>query len=196
MLSVVTLVALVQGAPSAASGHPASAVTVDASKLAPTGAPAPGASVRISASVTPRPVTITLGDDAVSCLTNTYRKLVLVSITKQHLWACADHRQVNSTAVTTGASGSNDATPLGSWRVQGKQRDRYLVGPGYRDFVKYWVPFDGDFGLHDASWQTTPYGSPDYTQNGSHGCVHVPVSVMTWLYRWVRVGQTVVTISS
>lgn len=52
-----------------------------------------------------------------------------------------------------------------------KQRNRYLVGPGYRDYVHYWVPFNGDFGLHGPSWQT-----------------------MAWLYRWGRVGSTVVTI--
>ena len=100
------------------------------------------------------------------------------------------------TSVTTGSVVDNNQTPLGSWRVQAKQRDRYLVGPGYRDYVRYWVPFNGDFGFHDASWQTMPFGSPQFTTHGSHGCVHLPTPTMAWLYRWVTVGQTVVTVES
>jgi hypothetical protein len=142
------------------------------------------------------PAHLSLGDDAVSCAVNHYRKLVLVSIRRQHLWACDGAREVASTAVTTGKVVDHDQTPLGSWRVQGKQRNRYLVGPGYRDYVHYWVPFNGDFGLHDAPWQTMPFGSSHWPTRGSHGCVHVPTTTMARLYRWARVGQTVVTIES
>ena len=98
--------------------------------------------------------------------------------------------------MTTGASRHGDQTPLGSWRLQGKQTNRYLVGPGYRDFVHFWMPFNGDFGLHDAPWQRMPFGSKAYHQRGSHGCVHVPIKVMAWLYAWSRVASTVVTIEA
>ena len=30
--------------------------------------------------------------------------------------------------------------------------------PRVGDYVEYWVPFNGDFGFHDASWQTMPFG--------------------------------------
>jgi lipoprotein-anchoring transpeptidase ErfK/SrfK len=60
--------------------------------------------------------------------------------------------------------------------------------------VQYWMPFNGDYGLHDASWQTIPFGSAQYHSAGSHGCVHVPTDVMAWLYQWSAVDQTVVTI--
>jgi lipoprotein-anchoring transpeptidase ErfK/SrfK len=56
------------------------------------------------------------------------------------------------------------------------------------------MPFNGDYGLHDASWQTIPFGSAQYHSAGSHGCVHVPTDVMAWLYQWSAVDQTVVTI--
>jgi lipoprotein-anchoring transpeptidase ErfK/SrfK len=146
------------------------------------------------AAATPAPVVITLGSDVTSCATNTYRRLLLVSISRQHLWACDGSRQVNSTPVTTGKLVDHDQTPLGSWRVQAEERDRYLVGPGYRDYVHFWVPFNGDFGLHDAPWQTMPFGSKKWRTNGSHGCVHVPAARMAWLYRWAEVGGTVVTV--
>lgn len=117
-----------------------------------------------------------------------------MSISQQHVWMCQGPRQVNSSAVTTGATDDGDATPTGSWVVQAKQTDRYLVGPGYRDYVHYWVPFNGDFGFHDATWQTMPFGSPDYHAQGSRGCVHLPITVMSWLYAWATVGTTNVTV--
>jgi lipoprotein-anchoring transpeptidase ErfK/SrfK len=120
-------------------------------------------------------------------------RTVFVSITKQHVWMCQGHRQVDNTAATTGETDNGDATPTGSWLVQAKQRNRYLVGPGYRDFVHYWIPFNGDFGFHDATWQKMPFGSPQYATNGSHGCVHLPMNQIKWLYRWSRIGTTVVT---
>jgi lipoprotein-anchoring transpeptidase ErfK/SrfK len=137
-----------------------------------------------------------LGDDAINCATNDYSRLVVVSISHQHLWACEGARQVRSTAVTTGKITDNDQTPLGSWRVQAKQRDRYLVGEGYKDYVQYWIPFNGDFGLHDASWQTMPFGASGWKTEGSHGCVHLPTSEMAWLYSWSTVESTVVTIEA
>ena len=121
---------------------------------------------------------------------------MLVSISRQHLWACAGGKLVNSTQVTTGAAVADHQTPVGSWRVQAKQRDRYLRGPGYVDYVEYWMPFNGSFGLHDASWQTIPFGSKQWRSEGSHGCVHLPTTAMAWLYKWVSVGRTVVTIRS
>jgi hypothetical protein len=57
---------------------------------------------------TPAPVVINLCNDATSCATNTYRQLVLVSISPQHLWACEGGREVSSTAVTTGATVDHD----------------------------------------------------------------------------------------
>ncbi|WP_375479343.1 L,D-transpeptidase [uncultured Jatrophihabitans sp.] len=219
ILSAITVLALVHDTPTAAPVSAASAhrgaATRPTQATQPTGgssastvvAPSHAdASVRIEgltgrdagfgAGSTPAPVVVHLGDDTTSCATNTYQHLVLVSISKQHLWACEGGRQVDETAVTTGATVDDDQTPLGSWRVQAKQRDRYLIGRDYKDYVHYWVPFNGDFGLHDAPWQTMPFGSKNWPTEGSHGCVHVPTATMAWLYRWVGVGDTVVTVES
>ncbi|HJQ00055.1 MAG TPA: L,D-transpeptidase [Jatrophihabitans sp.] len=186
--------ALGRSAPTAVVHTSASAV---ASKtVTAEGSPGNIGAFQPGASPKPEPIVISLGDDAVSCAGNTYSQLVLVSISRQHLWACERQREVSSTAVTTGETDNGDQTPLGSWRVQAKQRDRYLIGAGYRDYVQYWVPFNGDFGFHDASWQTMPFGSQQYTVHGSHGCVHLPTPTMSWLYNWVIVNQTVVTVES
>ena len=156
--------------------------------------PGPTRSVAAVAPARPSPVTVRRAVETTVCVKNTYHQLVVVSIDAQHAWMCERHRQVYSTAVTTGASFNGYGTPLGSWRVQSRERDRDLVGPGYRDHVKYWVPFNGDFGFHDASWQTMAFGSPDYETDGSHGCVHLPMPAMVWLYGWAQVDSTVVTV--
>ena len=104
---------------------------------------------------------------------------------------CAGNSQVATTPVTTGEVDNGDATPLGTWHVQDRQTNRYLTGPGYSDYVKYWVPFNGDFGFHDASWQNFPFGSALYTTQGSHGCVHLPTPTMQWFYSWITVGALV-----
>jgi hypothetical protein len=127
---------------------------------------------------------------------------IYVSITQQTLWACAGPTLFVSTAVTTGASALtnvHDATPVGTWRIFNKVRNTVLTGRdangSWRDPVAYWMPFYGAYGFHDASWQTFPFGSPLYTTQGSHGCVHVPVAVLGSLYNWAPIG-TLVTIQS
>jgi lipoprotein-anchoring transpeptidase ErfK/SrfK len=149
-----------------------------------------------SSDAAPDPVTVRSDAESVACSTNDAGQLALVSISQQHAWMCSGHMQVYSTPVTTGASANNDATPLGSWRVQSRETDRYLVGAGYSDYVHYWVPFNGDFGFHDATWQTMPFGSSGYTTGGSHGCVHMPMPAMAWFFGWAQVDSTVVTIEA
>lgn len=132
-----------------------------------------------------------LTSDSTPCISNAQPKWVVVSIKVQRVWMCAAKTQVYSTLVTTGAVNVGNGTPLGTWQVQSRETNRYLVGPGYRDFVRYWMPFNGDYGFHDASWQTMPYGAAGYRDNGSHGCVHLPLTAMRWLYNWAPVGTPV-----
>jgi lipoprotein-anchoring transpeptidase ErfK/SrfK len=124
------------------------------------------------------------------CSRNHDGQLIVVSISKQRAWMCERTRLVRSTAVTTGNADAGLATPTGSWQVYGKETDRYLTGADYSDFVHYWVPFFGDYGFHDATWQKMAFGSPRYRTEGSHGCVHLPTAAMKWLYDWVQLGAT------
>jgi hypothetical protein len=119
------------------------------------------------------------------------RKLVLISISSQHLRGCDGTRLVYSTAITSGAYLAGHATPTGTYHIYSKSRNLYLTGPGYRYFVKYWIPFYADYGFHDSSWQAFPYGSPRYAASGSHGCVHLPAAAAAWLYGWAPIGTTV-----
>jgi|GEM_PF-1828094 len=125
------------------------------------------------------------------CSTNTKSQLILVNITQQHLWACQGPEQVYDSAVTTGAYAIGDITPTGTWHIYAKETDTHLIGPTWNDFVNYWMPFYSDYGFHDAAWQTFPFGGPEYPTQGSHGCVHLPLAAMAWLYNWSRIGTTV-----
>lgn len=191
ILTVITVAALLQHSPGAPARQPPAAGPVHVE-----GAEADFTHFQPGATPTAAPVIARRMTESDSCAGNGYARLVLVDLSRQHAWMCDGQRQVYTTAVTSGASAQGNGTPLGSWRVQAKQRDRYLVGPGYRDYVRFWVPFNGDYGLHDASWQTMRFGSSSYVTQGSHGCVHLPTPAMRWLYAWARVGETVVTIAA
>ena len=48
--------------------------------------------------------------------------------------------------------------------------------------VTYWMAFEGNgIGFHDATWQDS-FGGDTYLDNGSHGCVNLPLSFAEELY--------------
>lgn len=126
---------------------------------------------------------------------------VYVSIADQHLWECSGQNLVMDADISTGAVGLDPdyATPTGTFAIAGMVRDTELVGHdshgSWDDSVAYWMPFDDEVGFHDASWQTFPFGSSEYLQSGSHGCVHMPLDAIAHLYDDVSIG-TPVTIRS
>jgi lipoprotein-anchoring transpeptidase ErfK/SrfK len=127
------------------------------------------------------------------CAKNDGAQLVRVSIHQQHLWMCTRHHVAYSTPITSGMVGQYTSTPTGNYTVQGLDRDTQLTLLDGQTFaVKYWIPFSGPlFGFHDASWQNFAYGSQKYRKHGSHGCVHMPLKAIAFLYHWAKVGATV-----
>jgi hypothetical protein len=121
-------------------------------------------------------------------------KYIEINLSTQRLWAYMDHQQVFQSAVTSGARAYGFATVEGLFHIQAKQTDRYLDGRlspyPYYVHVDYWMPFYGDYGLHDASWRSV-FGGQDYIYNGSHGCVNLPPATAAWLYGFVDVGTPV-----
>jgi len=127
------------------------------------------------------------------CTTNTRPQWVFVSLRRQHLWMCARSRVVRDAPITSGMRGQYTETPTGSYAIQGLNRNTYLtLITGQTYAVKYWIPFDAPlFGFHDSSWQDFPYGTALYETRGSHGCVHVPLAAIRFLFRWAHVGTPV-----
>jgi lipoprotein-anchoring transpeptidase ErfK/SrfK len=127
-----------------------------------------------------------------NCEGNTDARLITVSLSEQSLALCEHDNPVGYSPVTTGRVALGDGTPLGTWHINSRETDRFLTGPDYRVFVNYWLPFFGDYGFHDSSWQDFAYGDTTaYKSRGSRGCIHVPRPEMDKLYQWVRIGTTV-----
>ncbi len=106
---------------------------------------------------------------------------------------CAHHHLAYDSAITSGIVGEYTSTPTGDYAVQALDRNTLLtLNTGEQFTVKYWIPFDAPlFGFHDSSWQTFAYGSRKYRHHGSHGCVHMPLRAIAFLYHWVNVGARV-----
>lgn len=111
------------------------------------------------------------------------------------MWVYVNGAEQISTDVVTGKP--NQATPSGAFFVWSKQRDATLRGLNddgskYASPVSYWMPIDyTGVGLHDSPWQPK-YGGDWYEENGSHGCVNTPPTVMAKLYCLVPAGTPVV----
>jgi lipoprotein-anchoring transpeptidase ErfK/SrfK len=96
--------------------------------------------------------------------------------------------------VTTGAVRLRDrATPTGWFAIEGRARAATLTPAGGHSYhVRYWIPFSGtEYGFHDASWQRFALGSARYRAHGSHGCVHMSLRALRFLYRWGTTGTAV-----
>ena len=106
---------------------------------------------------------------------------------------CTAATIAHQTPITSGMVGQYTHTPTGHYRVQALDRDQTLtLMDGQQYQVKYWIPFDAPlFGFHDSPWQHMPYGSQRYRTKGSHGCVHMPLAAIRFLYDWAQVGTTV-----
>ena len=57
--------------------------------------------------------------------------------------------------------------------------------------VKYWMPFNGGQGLHDAWWRSE-FGGSIYKNNGSHGCVNMPPKAAKKLFENASTGDIVI----
>ena len=125
---------------------------------------------------------------------DTGARVWLIDISRQWARACYHHQQLRATFVTTGASALGYGTPTGTWRVNANKRRNVTLYPaaGGAYPVKYWLPYDGNlYGLHDSSWQKFAYGSAKYRTQGSHGCTHVPLPMMRWVYHWAPIGTSI-----
>lgn len=128
-----------------------------------------------------------------ACAKNTKQKAVIVRLSQQHMWLCEKSKIVRDSAITSGMKGQYTETPTGRFEIQSRTRNTSLTLKSGKTYaVKYWIPFDAPlFGFHDSSWQDFAYGSAKYKTEGSHGCVHLPVKSIRFLYKWADIGTSV-----
>ena len=117
---------------------------------------------------------------------------VEIDLSAQHLWVYNGGTCVVSTDIVSGCVNTGHATPTGLYTIQSKETSRYLIGPGYKSWVNYWMPFNGGIGLHDADGWRWAYGGSIYQYSGSHGCINMPCSAAKDTYNNVSVGTRVI----
>lgn len=116
---------------------------------------------------------------------------VEINLTAQHLFYYQDGTLILESDFVSGNSARGYDTPDGVYSITYKQRNATLTGENYETPVSYWMPFNGNIGMHDASWRNT-FGGDIYKTNGSHGCINLPVSVAQELYGYVEKGTPVI----
>lgn len=116
---------------------------------------------------------------------------VEIDLSAQHLWVYNGGTCVVSTDIVSGCVNEGHTTPGGLYTIFSKETNRYLVGPGYKSWVNFWMPFNGGIGLHDASWRWS-FGGTIYQYNGSHGCINMPYDAAQATYNNISVGTYVI----
>lgn len=119
--------------------------------------------------------------------TNTY---IEVDINKQKLTYYKNGKVFLVSDIVSGTKGRSE-TRTGTFKINKKARDTYLVGADYKSFVSYWMSFyNNSQGFHDARWRNS-FGGKIYLTNGSHGCVNLPLANAKKLYENISVGTKV-----
>lgn len=117
---------------------------------------------------------------------------VEICISRQEMWCYQDGNLIVDTPVVTGNPNKGNATPSGGvWAIDAKKRNAILTGEGYTAPVDYWMPFNGDVGIHDMQ-QRAYFGGSIYLSNGSHGCINTPYDQVQIIYDAVSVGTPVI----
>ncbi len=114
-----------------------------------------------------------------------------VNLTAQHMFFYKDGVKILESDFVSGDASKNYTTPAGLFSLTYKQRDAVLRGEGYASPVKFWMPFNGGIGFHDASWRNQ-FGGTIYKTNGSHGCINMPYEAAKTLYENVYAGMPVI----
>lgn len=114
-------------------------------------------------------------------------------LNSQHLYLYQDGVIVLETDFVSGTmiSSFDCVTPEGVFGLLYKSTDAVLIGETYRTPVKYWMPFYGNYGLHDANWRGA-FGGEIFITNGSHGCINLPPSMAGQIYQYVSEGFPVI----
>ncbi|EEH97259.1 peptidoglycan binding domain-containing protein [Clostridium tertium] len=116
---------------------------------------------------------------------------VEINLTSQHLWFYKDGKLIAQGDVVTGDPGKGYSTKLGTYMLNYKQKEATLRGTNYEAKVTYWMPFNGNIGIHDASWRYS-FGGKIYKGNGTHGCVNSPSYLAKTIFENIDEGTPVI----
>ena len=116
---------------------------------------------------------------------------VEIDLTNQRMIFFVNGKKYVDTPVVTGNVSRGYDTPVGVYAITYKERDATLNGEDYSSPVEYWMPFNGNIGIHDASWRTD-FGGELYKTSGSHGCVNTPPKNAEKIFNKIEKGMPVI----
>lgn len=119
---------------------------------------------------------------------NTY---IEINLTAQHLFLYVNGEKKIESEFVSGNAARGFDTPAGIYGITYKEQDAMLVGENYETPVSYWMPFNGNIGLHDAIWRDS-FGADIYKKSGSHGCINMPYLKAKELYGEIAKGTPVI----
>ncbi len=116
---------------------------------------------------------------------------VEIDLTHQHLYLYWKGQLVLETDFVSGDMSNGNMTPPGLFRLTYRATNAVLRGANYETPVSYWMPFNGNVGMHDATWRTE-FGGDIYLTNGSHGCINLPFDMAQAIFGYVSTGFPII----
>lgn len=118
---------------------------------------------------------------------------VEINLTAQRLFLYKDGKLILESDFVSGKPSIKD-TPSGVYGITYKERAHTMKGDAsdpYRVETSYWMPFNGNVGMHDATWRKQ-FGGTLYKTGGSHGCINIPYYATRTIYQTVDKGTPVI----
>ena len=116
---------------------------------------------------------------------------VEIDLSNQKVYLFVGGKLIKHSDCVTGDMAKKYTTPPGIFGLTYKQRNAILRGRDYASPVSYWMPFNGNIGMHDASWRTK-FGGDIYKTDGSHGCINLPKDMAKTLFSNVYQGMPII----
>ena len=118
---------------------------------------------------------------------------VEADLSNQHLYLYYKGELVFETDFVSGTMNSTPdcVSPAGVFDITYKTSNATLRGGDYEQFVYYWMPFFGNYGMHDATWRWQ-FGGNIFMTDGSHGCLNLPLDAAATIYSYMYEGYPVI----
>lgn len=116
---------------------------------------------------------------------------VEIDLGSQHLYLYINGELILESDFVSGNMARGYGTPAGVFGITYKERNATLRGQNYASHVDYWMPFNGNIGMHDAGWRRT-FGGNIYKTGGSHGCINLPRDMAEQIYEYMEKGFPVI----
>ena len=116
---------------------------------------------------------------------------VEIDLSNQRLYLYDEGEIILESDLVSGCMARGWGTPAGVFGLTYKERNAVLRGANYRTPVNYWMPFNGNIGMHDAKWRGS-FGGDIFMENGSHGCINLPQGKAKEIYEHISKGFPVI----